>query len=309
MELVSVILPAYNCQDTIQSAVESVLTQSYLNIELIIIDDGSTDKTFDLLMDIQRTDERVRLYRRDNRGLASTLNELIGLSNGDFIARMDSDDISLPNRIEEQLKYLKENLGCVMVGGQIDFIIGQTTTKAFSMPISHEDILSGLLECRFPICHPALMFRKDIALSVGCYCCNMPGEDLDFFLKMSEKGQINNIHSKVLSYRMGLSSLSVTKSELLSKAYSMARMNYYLRQRNVEELSLEQYCLIWPNLYGERYYFGLRAFSESTYRKSIYYKCSGNYFMYAFFIFISSLMRPRVAVIRLKRIVRSIFGV
>jgi glycosyltransferase involved in cell wall biosynthesis len=296
--LVSVLLPVYNSESTIESCLDSILSQTYDKFELLAFDDGSTDSSLHILKKYADLDARVKVFSRENKGLAYTLNELIQLSSGNYLARMDSDDICLPDRFLSQVDYLNNNPGCVMVGGQVDFLIGERSCETFLMPLDHESILSGLLECRFPICHPALMFRKDIAQKVGGYSCDMPGEDLDFFLRMSEFGLIENMDKKVLNYRMGLTSLSVSKSNELGKAYSLARTNYHLRMNEIKEISIEQYQAIWPKLFGERYYFFLRNISENIYRKSIYYKCNKNRIRYFFVMSIACMCRPRVTIKR-----------
>src|SRR4051812_27484223 len=102
---ISVILPAYNCERFIGSAVQSVLSQTTTDFELIIIDDGSTDHTAEVILGI--TDKRIRFYRNDrNSGLVYTLNRGIALAEGDFIARMDGDDLCKQSRFEVQLEYL-----------------------------------------------------------------------------------------------------------------------------------------------------------------------------------------------------------
>ena len=110
--LVSVIMSAYNSKSTIGESIESILSQSYQNIELLICNDGSTDDTQKILNSFQKKDSRVRLFQNPkNLGLTASLNILIAESKGVFIARQDADDISLPERLEEQLKHCLVN-GC-----------------------------------------------------------------------------------------------------------------------------------------------------------------------------------------------------
>ena len=120
---VSIILPVYNAEETIGEAILSILNQTYTHFELLIINDGSTDYSLDVINKVVAGDSRVKVVSRANLGLAVTLNELIQLASFEFIFRMDSDDICYPDRVRIQREYLRENDDCVMLGGQIDFIV------------------------------------------------------------------------------------------------------------------------------------------------------------------------------------------
>src|SRR5690606_34355737 len=109
MHRVSVILPAYNAERHIEEAVESILSQTFDDCELIALDHGRTDATRAILEKIARRDARVRLVSRPNKGLVATLNEGLLLSRGEYIARMDADDVSHPERLRLQVEYLDSN--------------------------------------------------------------------------------------------------------------------------------------------------------------------------------------------------------
>src|SRR5882724_5687019 len=119
---VSVLLPAYNAAATVAKAAESVLTGDDVALELILIDDGSTDGTSEVLESIAR-DSRVRVISHQNMGLAASLNQGIAVASAPFIARMDADDISAPGRLDRQLKFLSDHPDVVLVGGQIRRIV------------------------------------------------------------------------------------------------------------------------------------------------------------------------------------------
>src|SRR5438132_941893 len=106
---VSVLMPAYNASRYIRAAACSILTQTYKDLELIAIDDGSTDGKTDILQEIASSDRRVRLIVRDNRGLVASLNQGLGLAQGALIARMDADDIAYPTRISTQVEIFQRN--------------------------------------------------------------------------------------------------------------------------------------------------------------------------------------------------------
>ena len=107
--LISVIMSIYNNEFTLQKCVDSILNQTYSNIEFLITDDGSTDNSYEILKDLKNQDERIKLYKNQkNIGLTKSLNKMIKISSGDFIARQDSDDYSLPIRLETQIKMMKQ---------------------------------------------------------------------------------------------------------------------------------------------------------------------------------------------------------
>src|SRR6185369_4386478 len=118
--LISVVLPVYNGEKYLAEAIDSILGQTLTDFELIIIDDGSTDNSLAILKQYKQRDNRIRLIARENRNLATTLNDLIDLAQGEWVARMDQDDIALPHRFEKQLQWL-EQTGADICGSSIRF--------------------------------------------------------------------------------------------------------------------------------------------------------------------------------------------
>ena len=116
LPLISVCMPVFNAEQFVAEAVESILTQTLQDFEFLIIDDGSSDGTPAILTKYAKKDQRIRLSIRSNKGVVSTLNELVDQACGEFIARMDSDDISLPERLERQAAYLQANHECIALG-------------------------------------------------------------------------------------------------------------------------------------------------------------------------------------------------
>ena len=119
---VSVLLPVFNAERYVHAAVSSVLVQTCRDFELIVVDDGSTDASLTILQSLAKSDRRIRLLSRANRGLVATLNEMLGLARGELICRMDADDICRPGRIETQVNYLARHPDCVAVGSRSLFI-------------------------------------------------------------------------------------------------------------------------------------------------------------------------------------------
>ena len=138
--LISVVLPAYNVQDTIGESIDSILSQTFTDFELIIINDGSQDNTEEVIH--ADSDKRIRYYRNEkNEGLIYTLNRGLDLAQGKYIARMDADDVSLPTRFEKQVKVMEESPNIVVCGTQI-ILFGVDTAKRFTLflPEESEDL-------------------------------------------------------------------------------------------------------------------------------------------------------------------------
>lgn len=209
--LISILLSVYNDHKNIKKSIDSILSQSYKNIELLVIDDCSTDKTYEILKEIK--DSRVRIFRnKDNLGLTKSLNILINESKGQILARQDSDDISLPTRLEVQLK----NLYRLQLDG--------CTTRAYiknskrSIPrLSHLLPLSFVIKYKNPFIHGTLMVRKDAVIDVGMYDENIKyAQDYKLFVELLKKNYKIKILKKklyVLNMENNISSLSKEEQE------------------------------------------------------------------------------------------------
>jgi glycosyltransferase involved in cell wall biosynthesis len=213
---VSVVMSAYNNADYIESAVTSILWQSFRDFEFIIIDDGSTDGTGGLLEQLADTDCRIRLIRRENKGLTVSLNEGLELARGQYVARMDSDDLAIRERFEKQVAYLDANPGCVLVGTKvmlIDPLDVEIVEGEFHQ--GHDDIDAALLKGNgAAIYHPSVMMRKAALDRVDGYVPKWNGaEDVELFLRLAEIGQLENLEEVLLNYRRHPASVNHTKHE------------------------------------------------------------------------------------------------
>lgn len=211
-DLISVILPVYNGESYLLEAIDSILVQSYSNFELIIINDGSTDKSWEIISKFNSS-SKVKAINQANIGLAATLNKGIRLSLGQYIARMDQDDISLPDRLFKQIEFLKSNSNCNVVGTWAQIIeqdsLSQRTIKH---PTSDHEIKTYLL-FDSPFVHPSTLIRKDALIKAGLYSEDrslQPPEDYELWTRMAHMGQMSNISEILLYYREIPSSMSRT---------------------------------------------------------------------------------------------------
>ena len=213
--LISVLLSVYNDDKNIKTSIDSILSQSYKNIELLVMDDCSTDKTYDILKDIK--DRRLRIFRnKDNQGLTKSLNILIKKSKGQILARQDSDDISLPTRLEVQF----ENLHNLQLDG--------CTTRAYiknskrSIPrLSHLLPLSFVIKYKNPFIHGTLMVKKSAVIDVGMYDENIIyAQDYKLFIELLKKNYKIKILKKklyVLNMENNISSLRKEEQQYFFK--------------------------------------------------------------------------------------------
>ncbi|MBL8635048.1 MAG: glycosyltransferase [Myxococcales bacterium] len=217
---ISVLLPVYNAAPYVEEAVRSILAQTVTDFELIVIDDGSTDGSGELLTALADEDSRIRLVRRPNTGIVGALNEALGLARADLVARMDADDIAWPTRFAKQAAYLSQHPECVAVGSAIIVIdpLGEPI-KQPKQALSHEEIDAQLLSgYGWALVHPAAMMRRQAVLDLGGYRTQYNKvEDLDLFLRLAERGRLANLPDVLLSFRQHFTSTCVQFSDTQSQ--------------------------------------------------------------------------------------------
>jgi cellulose synthase/poly-beta-1,6-N-acetylglucosamine synthase-like glycosyltransferase len=213
---VTVVMPVFNAERYVCEAVESILSQTFGDFECLVFDDGSSDRSFELISQYPRRDSRVTVFQGDHEGYARWLNRGIELARGNFIARMDADDISLPDRFMRQVRFLSENPSVVAVGcdayciDQDGDMIGVARHETDSLELQ-KSLLEGKLGV---IAHPTAMIRRDALVRAGRYRPEYePTEDLDLWLRLLGEGQLANIPDLLFKYRYHSSSVSHTRAE------------------------------------------------------------------------------------------------
>lgn len=208
---VSVILPIYNGEAFLNEAVESVLSQTMTDFELILLDDGSEDNTWSLIQAL--TDPRIRAYRHENIGLPATLNRGISLAHGQYIARLDHDDLMMPSRLEEQTRYLDEHENVALLGTAAQIYVGNKPTERYHRHPTSGKALRLRLLFDNPFVHSSVMFRRDAIVSVGGYCTDssrLPPEDYELWSRVARVHDVANLKDVLTIYREVPSSLSRT---------------------------------------------------------------------------------------------------
>lgn len=198
--MITVLLPAYNAEKYIKRAIDSVLTQTFTDFELLIVNDGSTDATQEMI--VSYSDPRIRLVNMaHNMGLVEALNHGLTLAKGEYIARMDADDISLPTRFAKQVKFLENNPDYIACGtGIINF--NETLESYLEYPQSDEKIRIALTFFERNICHPTVMLRKSIIDEHAIvYRDDYPhAEDYTLWIDLALHGKLANLKEGLLKY-------------------------------------------------------------------------------------------------------------
>ena len=240
---ISVVLPVFNGGTFLSEAIESILDQTYTNFEFFMIDDGSTDSSLQVMQEYERKDTRIRLLTRENRGLVFTLNEMIDMARGSWIARMDSDDIALPNRFARQLEWLEKTEADVCGSWVKRF--GASDQRVVRFHQSDSAIKTELMFCS-PFAHPAIMFRASRAKMFPYDDTWIKAEDYDLWVRGVKAGwKMTNVPEVLLLYRTHQGQVSVQAAEFQQEQSREIRLGYWcflFEKMGLEVENLEE-CL------------------------------------------------------------------
>lgn len=203
----------------LKDAIQSILDQSYKDFEFIIINDASTDGTANYLKSL--SDKRIKIIINEkNLGLALSLNIGLKAAKGDYVARMDADDISLPQRFEKQINFFKAHEDYILVGSQVMWMDkNNNVISGFDVPLKDEDIRKKLI-ARNQFHHATVMFRRYDIEKLGAYRNNLNGvEDYDLWFRVIKKGKVANLPERLVKRRIhekALTQKNHFKTELLA---------------------------------------------------------------------------------------------
>lgn len=239
--LISVVMPVYNGERYLASAIDSILAQTYSNFEFIIINDGSTDSTPIMLAEYVERDSRIKLlHQGQNQGVTKALNWGCKLAQGKYIARMDADDLCEPERFERQVKFLENHPEVIVVGcwsayiDEDDTVIGIWKTPTNPRVIQWRQIFSNNLA------HPSVMMRRAEVAQVGFYSTELPIEDFALWSQLSLIYDLANIPEVLQKRRVWKESITVKSRDIQIKSGTTvvaATVAHYLGNPITERLA------------------------------------------------------------------------
>jgi hypothetical protein len=222
---ISVVLPVHNAEAFLAAAVTSVLTQTFRDFELIAIDDGSADASVEILHRLAQQDDRMIVVRQANAGIVAALNRGLALARGEFVARMDADDVACPERFARQMAFLDAHPDIAVVGSAITLIDAQGRTLRDVQYPESPVAVAAFLATGSPLAHPAAMMRRAAVLAVGAYRRVFEyAEDYDLWLRMAERHSLANLPDRLLLYRQHGAKLSFSRAAEQALATGMARI-------------------------------------------------------------------------------------
>jgi GT2 family glycosyltransferase len=232
--IVSVLMTVYNGQKYVEESLRSVLNQDMADLELVVVDDGSTDQTPHILERLAAEDARLRFVSQENKGSPRASNDGIALCRGRYIARNDSDDLSKPQRLRRQLDYI-EQTAAICVGSYADMIDAEgrylTTLKT---PEDNATIQDLALRGHGSIFHSSSFIRRDVLVQIGGYDVGFKyALDLDLWLRLGEVGELRNIPEALIQYRLHDTSVSQTQGQL-QRDFARKACERAYRRRGVE---------------------------------------------------------------------------
>ncbi len=248
MTPIDVLIPAYNAAATVEQSIGTIQRQTLRDIRIVVVDDGSTDATAEILARMAADDERILVVRQENGGIVDALNRGLAECRAPLIARFDADDLSYPGRLERQAGFLRDRPDMVAVGCSVRHIdefgrptgtIGEFEDPSLASPLvapSHEPY----------ICHPFLMVRREAATAAGGYRHVFLAEDTDLYWRLGELGRLHNLPEILGDYRMhtgSLSGASLVNGRVMSVFSQLAGLSAARRSRAVPDLAFPRELL------------------------------------------------------------------
>jgi glycosyltransferase involved in cell wall biosynthesis len=251
---ISVIMSVYNGERYLKEAIESILNQTFTDFEFIIVNDKSTDNSAKIISGFN--DPRIVVIENsENIGLTKSLNKALKVARGEYIARMDCDDISLPKRFEIQKKFMDENMNIVLLGGKTIIINNEGTETG------KKDVIQNPLELKFrllisnQISHSTVMFRTAIVIELGGYNEEYRYvQDYELWSRLNKLGYlISNIDEALLKYRFHAESITQNLNSK-NNSYDLSKKVIYNNISRYVKLSEEEYDIFLKSFHGHKVY-------------------------------------------------------
>lgn len=235
--LVSVVIPVYNGYQYIKDTVKSVQNNSYKNLEIILVNDGSKDKSKEICLKLKKKYKNIRFFSfKKNRGLSNVLNYAVKKAKGKYIARINQDDLMTQTRLSSQVYFLENNSEHVLVGGNLELINEHgKTIDVMSYPQTDQEIRNNWLYLN-AFADPAVMYRKTIVLKAGKYNQDFyPADDYQLWFRMGQFGKIANLNIVVTKFRVHNKAATV---RLHKKMIESTKKTHKWAAENIQEPTL-----------------------------------------------------------------------
>jgi glycosyltransferase involved in cell wall biosynthesis len=230
--LISVVMPVRNGARWLSEAIESIIYQTCRDFELLVIDDGSTDETPEILTNWLSRDSRIRVLRQNERGLVAALNYGLDEARGSLIARHDADDRAIAHRLERQIRVLGDNPRVGLLGAWAQRIDAHGRARGYSRPETRPERITDVLARTNPFIHSTVIFRTEIARRLGGYRAAFEAaEDYDLWLRMSEITQLANAADVLVQYRRHDTNVSARKAIRQSFSVRLAQRATGIRRQ------------------------------------------------------------------------------
>ena len=218
--MISVLMAVHNEETYVAAAIESILDQTFSDFEFLIVDDGSTDATPEILRRYQ--DERIHVISVNSNGLTRALNTGLGIAKGEFVARMDADDWSAPERLEIQVQVAQADDNMALVGSWYNIVDEDGTFLALQSPPTSNAELRAALDRGNPFCHGSVLLRRADVSSVGGYRPSFrSSQDYDLWLRLSERFATGRVPKALYTWRLRRGSVG-TRQRMVQRAYGKA---------------------------------------------------------------------------------------
>lgn len=260
---ITVITSCFNAEKYLHEAIESILSQSFKDFEYILIDDGSQDTTLDIIKKYSAIDKRIVVVKKNNTGLTDSLNMGLKTAKSKWIARMDADDISMPDRLMEQYKYVTSRDNVVLLGSGCVQIDEQGDVISLNQYPSHgHGLLNRLIKMKAFFPHSSSFYKLETALDLGMYRERLNGaEDYDMWLRMSRKGEIACLPSPLIRLRKHTESITGSNVKYLTYAY-LALTSYFIVNSGYTD----------PVAQDEKKYMGFKTWVATKIEKKDFFK-------------------------------------
>lgn len=228
---VTVLMSCYNAVRWLDEAIDSILNQTFKDFEFVIIDDGSTDETLKIINSYARNDDRIVVISKPNTGLTDSLNVGLQRARGEWIARLDADDVAFPTRLERQIEFLNNNKEIALLGSGCTLIDDKgLVVKDFKYPSTHRKIVKKIEAMGAPFPHSSVIFKKEIVQYIGGYRRRFNGaEDGDLWLRIAENHTIACLYLPQIKLRKHSESITANPNIKIYTLGIASRVCHFLR--------------------------------------------------------------------------------